>query len=154
MGGPNEELAGLVQEFRNALSELNQSGSPCSAEEARDEAAGYFGPATTVVGLFEQESLIGFSVVRMEEGIYWLSWIYVRPESRGFVNATALFDFSEKLALRAGEDRLYIMVHPDNNRMLRFLRKKGYDALNLVEVTKRKPGRAQEVRILDNVLFY
>jgi hypothetical protein len=65
-----------------------------------------------------------------------------------------LFDASERIALEAGEDRLYVWVHPNNSRMLRFLKKKGYDTLNLIEVTKRETPGATEVRIFDNVLRY
>jgi len=152
--GPTEELAVLVQEFRNALRELDKNTTPCSLEEARVEAAEYFEPSHTVVGLFRENSLIGFSVVSATEGVYWLSWIYVKPKDRGFFNASRLFDASEKIALDAGEDRLYIWVHPDNSRMLHFLKKKGYDTLNLIEVTKRERQTAEEIRIFDNVLWY
>jgi GNAT superfamily N-acetyltransferase len=154
LNGPTEELAVLVQEFRNTLGQLNKGAAPGSLEEARAEAADYFGPNHTVVGLFQASSLVGFSVVTADDGVYWLNWIYVKPDCRGFSNASRLFDFSEKIALDAGEDRLYVWVHPDNNRMLRFLKKKGYDTLNLVEVTKRKREKTEEVRIFDNVLRY
>ncbi len=152
--GPTEELAVLVQEFRNVLSELDKNTASCSPEEARAEATEYFEPGHTVVGLFKEDSLIGFSVVSADDGVFWLSWIYVRPEHRGFVNASRLFDASEKIALEAGEDRLYVWVHPNNSLMLRFLKKKGYDALNLIEVTKREKQSPEEVRIFDNVLWY
>jgi GNAT superfamily N-acetyltransferase len=152
--GPTENLAALVQEFRNVLSELGKNATRCSLEEARVEAAGYFEPGHTVVGLFQANSLIGFSVVSVDDGVYWLSWIYVRPEHRGFVNASRLFDASEKIALEAGEARLYIWIHPNNTLMLRFLKKKGYDTLNLIEVTKREKQGAAEVRVFDNVLWY
>ena len=151
--GPTEELAVLVQEFRNVLSELGKNAMSCSLEQARAEAAEYFEPGHTVVGLYRDDSLTGFSVVSVDDGVYWLSWIYVKPEHRGFANASRLFDASEKIALEAGEDRLYIWVHPNNNLMLRFLRKKGYDTLNLIEVTKRKRQSPEEVRIFDNVLW-
>ena len=151
---PTEELAGLVQEFRNVLSELGKNAKSCSLEEARTEAAEYFEPGHTVVGLFRESSLIGFSVVSATDGVYWLSWIYVKPQNRGFANASRLFDASERIALEAGEDRLYVWVHPNNSLMLRFLKKKGYDALNLIEVTKREKQSAAEVRIFDNVLWY
>jgi GNAT superfamily N-acetyltransferase len=154
LAGPTEELAVLVRELRTVLRELGKSTTPCSLEEARAEAAEYFEPGHTVVGLFRENSLAGFSVVSVTDGVYWLSWIYVRPEHRGFVSASKLFDASEKIALQAGEDRLYVWVHPDNGRMLRFLKKKGYDALNLIEITKRERQGAKEVRVFDNVLRY
>ena len=154
LSGPSEELAGLVQEFRNALAELNRSAAACSPEQARAEAADYFRPGRTVIGLFRKGTLIGFSVVKAEDGIFWLDWIYVRPEDRGFQNASALFEAAEQVALAGGEDQLYVWVHPDNNRMLRFLKKKGYDTLNLIEVTKRKQRSTAEIRLFENVLRY
>jgi GNAT superfamily N-acetyltransferase len=152
--GPTEELAALVQELRNVLNELGKNTSLCSLEEARAEAEEYFEPGHTVVGLFRENSLIGFAVVSVDDGVYWLSWLCVRPEYRGFFGASKLFDASEKIALEAGEDRLYIWVHPDNRRMLRFLKKKGYDSLNLIEVTKRGRQTSREVEIFNNVLRY
>jgi ribosomal protein S18 acetylase RimI-like enzyme len=50
-----------------------------------------------------------------------------------------LFRHAEKIAEEYGNDTLYNYVHPNNDRMLRFLAKMGYDVLNLIEV--RKAGK-------------
>ncbi|MGI6239888.1 MAG: GNAT family N-acetyltransferase, partial [Christensenellales bacterium] len=39
-----------------------------------------------------------------------------------------------------GEDTLYHFVHPNNHGMIRFLARRGYDVLNLIEIRKRLPG--------------
>lgn len=69
LNGLTEELAALVQEFRNTLGQLNKGAAPCSLEEARAEAADYIQPNHTVVGLFRDSSLIGFSVVKAVDGV-------------------------------------------------------------------------------------
>jgi hypothetical protein len=64
------------------------------------------------------------------------------------------FDHVEEISLKLGNDQLYIWVHPDNHRMLKFLKKKGYDVLNLIEVKKKKPSTSRSISIMGNELRY
>ena len=57
--------------------------------------------------------------------------------------ASALLKKAEELAEERGEDTAFHWVHPNNHRMIGFLRKHGYTVLNLIEV--RKPYQGEKL---------
>lgn len=57
--------------------------------------------------------------------------------------ASALHSKAEKIAVSYGNDTVYNYVHPNNHRMIAFLRKRGYTVLNLIEI--RKPHRGEKL---------
>ncbi len=148
------ELVLMVYDFRVILSKLNKSTLEYTLKDALDEISEYFKENKTVFGLYDDELLIGFSVLKSEDKVFWLEWLFIDRKFRGFENASLLFDFTENFAKENGADQLYIWVHPDNKQMLRFLKKKGYDVLNLVEVKKIKPNTSKNINILGNELRY
>jgi len=154
MTAVTEELAILIRDFRLHLIGLNRTGRSFSLEEAREEAAGYFTANRVVFGLHVGKSLIGFSVIKQDEGTWWLDWLYVAPAHRGYTNASLLFDAAEAFALGQGADQLYVWIHPDNTPMIRFLAKKGYNVLNLIELKKQKKTVTTTVDIMGNSYRY
>jgi GNAT superfamily N-acetyltransferase len=93
-------------------------------------------------------------VLKVEDRVCWLDWLYVDPDYHGKGIASKLFDHAEEFAMKLGNDQLYIWVHPDNHRMLKFLKKKGYDVLNLIEVKKEKSPITKSISIMGNELKY
>jgi len=150
----NPSLTKLVYDFRQVLIGLNKSYRDYKIDDAVIEAAGYFTPNRTVFGLFKEDDLIGFSVLKEEDSIYWLDWICIVPEFRGYNNASQLFDFSENYAKSKGNEQLYIWIHPDNLAMAKFLKKKGYNILNLIEVKKVKEITDTNISIMGNEYYY
>ena len=69
--------------------------------------------------------------------------IFVKDEYRRRGIASALFDKAEALAESLGEETAYNYVHPNNHRMIEFLRKRGYTVLNLIEI--RKPRKNEKL---------
>lgn len=65
-----------------------------------------------------------------------MDWLFVKSDYRGGSIASDLFYYSETFAKELGNDQMFVWVHPDNQPMLRFLKKKGYEVLNLIEVKK------------------
>lgn len=57
--------------------------------------------------------------------------------------ATALHGKAEEIATSCGDDTVYNYVHPNNHRMIEFLRKRGYTVLNLIEI--RKPYKGEKL---------
>ncbi|MBN1150823.1 GNAT family N-acetyltransferase [candidate division WOR-3 bacterium] len=151
---PGSELVLMVYEFRQILAKLNKSPVEYTIKDAYDETAQYFTENRTVFGLYDDEMLMGFSVLKSEAETHWLEWLFVDRKFRGFENASMLFDFTENYAKEHGADQLYIWVHPDNRQMLRFLKKKGYDVLNLIEVKKTKPQTSTKINLFGNELKY
>ena len=66
----------------------------------------------------------------------WVESIFVREEYRRQGVAAALHGKAEEIAASYGNDTVYNYVHPNNHRMIEFLRKRGYTVLNLIEIRK------------------
>ncbi len=128
LGKGSRELAEMVYKYRFVLSFENKEEPDFSIENAAKEVHDYFEKKYKVLGLFEEEDLIGFAVVRKvnRKKEFWLESIYVSPEYRGFDNASKLFDYAQDLAKDGGADGLNVSVPPDNEAMIKFIRKKGY----------------------------
>jgi GNAT superfamily N-acetyltransferase len=150
----NQKFVKLVLEMRMIMDSLNKTDIKFPHDDAELEAKSCFSENRQVFGIYYDEELVGYSVLKTEDCVCWLDWIYVKPEFRGTNAASKLFDYSEKVAKEIGSDQLYIWVHPDNRPMLKFLKKKGYDVLNLIEVKKIKKNINSVVMILDNQFRY
>lgn len=72
--------------------------------------------------------------------IVWAESLYVLPAYRRQGIASTLYAEAEKLALALGSDTSYNWVHPNNEPIIRFLQRRGYDTLNLVELRRPRPG--------------
>lgn len=63
---------------------------------------------------------------------------------------------AEKLAEVYGNETVYNYVHPNNHRMIEFLRKRGYTVLNLIEIRKpyQKEGLTQTITVGEHKFDY
>lgn len=150
----NQELVALVLEMRSAMDGLNQSTRNVSLSEATQQANSYFSNNRLVFGMYQNETIVGYSVLKIEDSVCWLDWIFVRPDYRGTEIASKLFDHAEEFSLDLGNNQLYVWVHPDNHRMIKFLKKKGYDVLNLLEIKKEKSNYQEKIQIIGNKFRY
>lgn len=144
----------MVFEMLIIMNKLNQSEKIVMMSEAMREAESYFTENRRVFVYKIKNKMVGYSVVKTEDRVCWLDWLYVDPDYHGIGVASKLFDHAEEISLKLGNDQLYIWVHPDNHRMLRFLKKKGYDVLNLIEVKKKKEVTSSNITILGNEFRY
>lgn len=80
---------------------------------------------------------------RIESEVVWVESIFVREEYRRQGVAAALHGKAEEIAASYGNDTVYNYVHPNNHRMIEFLRKRGYTVLNLIEI--RKPYQNEKL---------
>jgi ribosomal protein S18 acetylase RimI-like enzyme len=144
----------MVFEMLIIMNKLNQSEKIVMMSEAVREANGYFTENRRVFVYKIKNKMVGYSVLKIEDQVCWLDWLYVDPDYQGKNIASKLFDHVEEISLKLGNDQLYIWVHPDNHRMLKFLKKKGYDVLNLIEVKKKKPSTSRSISIMGNELRY
>lgn len=151
---PSLQLATLVTAFNKELAELNNRQWLHIEEDILEETKAYFSFDRVVFGIFESDGLIGYVVLKQNQGVYWLDWMYVMETYRGTNCASELFDYAEAYVLGKGLEKLYIWVHPDNQRMLAFLKKKGYDGLNLIEVTKKHITKGHQLELFGSQLKY
>jgi GNAT superfamily N-acetyltransferase len=150
----NDSFTKLVIDMRKVMQTLNQAEKATSILAARKEAESYLSDNHKVFVYQFNEELVAYSVIKIEDQVCWLDWLYLKPEYRGTSVASDLFDHAETFAKELGNDQLYIWVHPDNQPMLKFLKKKGYDVLNLIEVKKEKPKSTYKIDIFDNKFRY
>lgn len=70
--------------------------------------------------------------------------IEARPDiQEGKGIASLLFQKAEEIAESMGQETVFNYVHPNNDRMIEFLRSKGYTVLNLIEI--RKPYKDEKI---------
>jgi ribosomal protein S18 acetylase RimI-like enzyme len=148
------EFIQLVFEMKIIMNRLNRSDKIVMMSEAVKEAESYFTENRSVFVYKIKNKMVGYSVVKVEDRVCWLDWLYVDPDYHGKGIASILFDHAEEFAMKLGNDQLYVWVHPDNHRMLKFLKKKGYDVLNLIEVKKEKSPITKSIFIMGNELQY
>ena len=84
--------------------------------------------------------LVGYLVCRVEGKVVWAECLYVRPEFRRQGIASSLYAQAERVAEERGGTTLFNWVHPDNLAVIRFLKKRGYNVLNLIELRRRVRG--------------
>ena len=144
----------MVFEMLIIMNKLNQSEKIVMMSEAVREANGYFTENRRVFVYKIKNKMVGYSVLKIEDRVCWLDWLYVDPDYQGSGESSKLFDHAEEISLKLGNDQIYIWVHPDNHRMLKFLKKKGYDVLNLIEIKKKKELISSTISIMGNEFRY
>lgn len=132
----NDALAELVALFRVELRGYKGIVSKPNVEAGREELEEYLSTAFPVYAAIVDGEYAGYVVCRVDDGVVWVESIFVKEEYRRHGIATALHGKAEELAASYGEETVYNYVHPNNHRMIEFLRKRGYTVLNLIEIRK------------------
>lgn len=139
----SSEAGRLVAAFRCTLQSFKGIHEEPDAESGREEILGYISAGWPVFGAVEDGKLAGYIVCRIDEPNLWVEQIYVRDDFRRKGIASRLFEKAEELSASMGEDTVYNYVHPNNERMIGFLRSKGYTVLNMIEI--RKPWKGEKL---------
>lgn len=148
--GDEPQLIRLIAEFRVSLAELRGRARPVDLDAAREELAEYTGKGFPIyVAEDEPAALVGYLVCRVDGDVVWAEALYTAPEHRRRGIGSALFAEAERLAQALGSDFPYNWVDPNNEKIIRFLQKRGYNVLNLVELRRPYPGEqlAQKINL-------
>jgi ribosomal protein S18 acetylase RimI-like enzyme len=136
-----EKLPNLIARFRFELAALHRAKSSLDLEAAQAEAAEYQQEGFPIfVAEDEAGDLAGYLVCRVVGDVAWAESLYVLPEYRRQGVASRLYAEAEKLAQDLGGDTLYNWVHPNNDPIIQFLQRRGYDVLNLIELRRPRSG--------------
>jgi ribosomal protein S18 acetylase RimI-like enzyme len=136
-----EKLASLIARFRVELAQLHQASRSPDLDAARAEAAEYQQDGFPIfVAEGDAEGLIGYLVCRVVGDVVWAESLYVLPAYRRQGIASSLYAEAEKLAQALGSDAPYNWVHPNNDPIIRFLQRRGYNVLDLIELRRPRPG--------------
>lgn len=139
----NDALAQMVALFRAELLSYKGIASQPNAQAGRDEIDEYLSAGFPVFAAVVDGNYAGYVVCRIDSEVVWVESIFVKEEYRRLGIATALHSKAEEIAGSYGDDTVYNYVHPNNHRMIEFLRKRGYTVLNLIEI--RKPYQNEKL---------
>ena len=139
----NDALAEMVALFRVELRAFKGIVSKPNAQAGREEMEEYLAAGFPVFVAVIDGQYAGYVVCRVDSEVVWVESIFVKEEYRRHGVATALHSKAEEIAASYGEDTVYNYVHPNNHRMIEFLRKHGYTVLNLIEI--RKPYKDEKL---------
>jgi len=140
-------IAPLVAKFRDALRGFKGLPPQNDVPAAQEEWAEYCGSGFVTYLAHDGRQCAGYLVCRVDAPTVWVESLYVLPEHRRKGIASALYEQAEGLARSHGEDTAFVYVHPNNDAMIGFLKKRGYDVLNLIEVRKRFVGEVTRTKV-------
>ena len=136
----NDALAEMVALFRVELRSYKGITSKPNIEAGREEMEEYLAAGFPVFAATVDGEYAGYVVCRIDSDVVWVEAIFVKAEYRRKGIASALHRKAEEIAASYGDDTVYNYVHPNNHRMIDFLRKRGYTVLNLIEIRKAYQG--------------
>ena len=139
----NDKLSEMVALFRVELRSYKGIVSRPNIDAGREEMEEYLTAKFPVFAAILDGEYAGYVVCRVDNEVVWVESIFVREEYRRHGVASALHSKAEEIAASYGEDTVYNYVHPNNHRMITFLRKRGYTVLNLIEI--RKPYKGEKL---------
>ena len=139
----NDEIAEMVALFRVELRSYKGIESKPNLDAGREEMDEYLSAGFPVFAAVVDGKYAGYVVCRVDSEVVWVESIFVKEEYRRQGVATALHNKAEEIAASYGEETVYNYVHPNNHRMIAFLRSRGYTVLNLIEI--RKPYRNEKL---------
>ena len=139
----NDALAEMVALFRVELRSYKGIVSITNIEAGREEMEEYLAAGFPVFAAIMDGEYAGYVVCRVDSQVVWVESIFVKEEYRRHGIASALHSKAEEIAAYYGDDTVYNYVHPNNHRMIEFLRKRGYTVLNLIEI--RKPYKGEKL---------
>ena len=143
-----QKLIRLVAEFRVQLASFRGATRDVDHERAGQELDDYRKPRYRVyVAELDDGRIGGYLVCRFDDNVVWAESMYVPSELRRSGIGSALYLQAEELARKLGQPTVYNWVHPNNDTIISFLRKRGYSVLNLVEIRGLLPGEQPASRI-------
>ena len=129
-------LVALMAAFRVALARLRGLSKAPDEEAAEQELAEYAEKGFPIFVAVEESQIVGYLLCRLDRKTVWAEHLFIRPEHRRRGIASALYAEAERLAEQLGGRTVFNWIHPNNDAIVKFLKGRGYDVLNLVEVRR------------------
>ena len=151
-----DAVAPLVAEFRVTLRLYKGNCTEPDIQDGKEELIDYLNKKYPIFVALDGEKCVGYIVCRIDEPCVWVESIFVIKEYRRKHIAAALFEKAEEIAKAYGEETVYNYVHPNNNGMIAFLKSRGYNVLNLIEIRKSYTGEktTMKIKVEDNEFDY
>lgn len=143
-----ERISKLIAQFRVELKKLKGIKSSVNIEQAKEEFREYMEAEFPIfVAENSDNELVGYLVCRVDGDVVWAESLFVSNSSRRKGIASRLYEEAEKLAKKLGGSTVYNWVHPNNDKIIPFLLKRGYNVLNLIEIRKPLENEALTQKI-------
>ena len=152
-----EQIIPLIAAFRVELAAFKQNMRTPDLEEAKAELLEYVEMKYPIFVAQEENGILcGYLVGKIEQGVVWAESLYIRPECRNRGIGSRLYDEVERISAALGCETAYNWIHPNNTRIINFLRKRGYSVLNLIEIRKLRKNETptQKITILEHSFDY
>jgi len=155
-GEVSDAIAEMVAQFRVELKSYKGIQSKPNIEAGREEMEEYLSAGFPVYAAICDDEYAGYVVCRVEDPTVWVESLFVKETYRRQGIAAALLAKAEEMAAGYGEETVFNYVHPNNHRMIGFLRKHGYTVLNLIEIRKPFVGEklTQMVKVGEHEFDY
>lgn len=152
-----EKVSGLIAQYRVELKQFKGITTSPNLEQAKEEFEEYLDSQFPIfVAEGGDKELLGYLVCRINNNVVWVESIFVTSSARGNGVATVLYKEAESVATELGNYTVYNWVHPNNDGMIAFLSKMGYNVLNLIEIRKPLRGETptQKIRVGNHEYSY
>lgn len=133
----------MVALFRVELNSYRKIITKPNIKAGFEEIEEYLSNGFPVYAALINGEYAGYAVCRVDSEVVWVESLFVKEEYRRRGVATALHKKAEEIAASYGDETVYNYVHPNNHRMIEFLRNRGYTVLNLIEI--RKPYKGEKL---------
>ncbi len=143
--------------FHKSLSQIRNHVYKKDLFAVREELAEYREKDFPIyVAEEENNTIIGYLVCRVDGNVVWAESLFVEPEYRHLGFGTSLYEKAELLAHELGNDTPYNWVDPNNAGMIGFLKKRGYNFLNLIELRRPQTGEenTRNINVGENKFNY
>lgn len=132
-----EKISRLIAQFRLELKQLKGIISTPKIDQAKEEFEEYIETKFPVfVAENNKKELLGYLVCRIDNRVVWVESLFVTNSARKNGIASKLYKKAENIAIQLGSTTVFNWVHPNNDKMITFLSKLGYNVLNLIEIRK------------------
>ena len=143
-----DDLIDLIANFRVSLRALKNRETVKNLHAATEELDFYLGKQYPIFLAYEANiGVVGYIVVKIEEEVVWAESLFVLESSRRKGIGADLYRKAEKIAQTFQQDTIYNWIHPNNTKIINFLKKRGYDVLNLVEIRKKRQNEVIHLKI-------
>jgi GNAT superfamily N-acetyltransferase len=150
------QVVELISRFRVDLALLKDVEREADLPSAAEELQTYLERGYSIFVADLEGRIVGYLVVRAVEEVVWAESLFVLPTHRRRGVGSSLYARAEAIAWRSGSDYPYNWIHPNNDAIIAFLKKRGYHYLNLIELRHGRPGegRDSKIRVGDHEFVY
>ncbi len=151
-----EKIAEMLIEFRSYLASLKDRKDDMDLQAGIEEVEYYLDKEYPIYTAVKDSNYLGYFILKFDDDAVWLEHFFVREEYRKQGIGSKLFKKAEEVLDELGYVNLYNWVHPNNQRMINFLKKQGYDVLNMIEIRKKfaKEDLKNEIEVGENEFRY